>query len=272
MVGSFIVFSDYDGTIADENTGMTHSARRALRTLKKARIPLVIVSSKTFLELQDIYRRLHMKGAFVFENGGGIAYPQKKGYDIEPLGISAEKLKELVPFLESVAKSKIEILADMEEARLCAYAGLSLCDAYHAKTRLFSMPFIFQKGRLDENELSMIASLLEEKKLRLRWGGKFYHLIPLGAGKGDAVRRVCGYYEHLLSGYQAAAGIGNSENDFDMLDAVEHPFLVRNSNSGIDYNTVPYPVTEQYGGEGFYEAVEKIIALADDASRADGNE
>ncbi len=255
-----IVFSDYDGTIADEATSTCDAAAQCVRMLKEAGIPLVIVSSKTFEELHEISRRLNLHGPFVFENGGGIAYPLENGYRIEAAGLSVRELRKLVPFIESVIDEKIETLECMDITRLCAYTGLSHEEASRANKRRFSLPFIAEHGNLTNEKFEALSSALQRKGVLLRWGGRFYHLIARGAGKSNAVRKVCEFYAAAENVEIVAAGIGNSENDFDMLNAVHHPYLVRNRSSYIDYSAAPYPVTKRCGSEGFCEAVEQIIA------------
>lgn len=257
-----VVFSDYDGTIADERTGKCDTAVKCVRMLTEADIPLVVVSSKTFDELSEITRRFNLNGPFVFENGAGIAYRGEKGYRIEEAGVSVRELRKLVPFIESVIGGKIETLEGMDTPRLCAYTGLSFEEAARARQRRFSLPFIVENGHLTDEKFKALSSALESKGLLLRWGGRFYHLIARGAGKSDAVRRVVEFYAADADGAIITAGIGNSENDFEMLSAVHHPYLVRNSSSSIDPAIVPYRVTEKYGQEGFCEAVRQILELA----------
>lgn len=261
-MGRIVVFSDYDGTIADERTGNCDKAVRYVRMLRDADIPLVIVSSKTFEELHEISHRLNLVQTLIFENGAGIAYSFEKEYRIDESGMSVDELRKLVPFMESVSEAKIETLESMDTSRLCAYTGLSCDEAGRAKERRFSLPFIVQGGRLPNEKFEVLSSALKAKGYLLRWGGRFYHLIASGTGKSDAVRKVCEFYAAAGNGEIVAAGIGNSENDFDMLNEVHHPYLVRCESSNIDYATVKYTVTEGYGQEGFCEAVREILALA----------
>ncbi len=255
-----VVFSDYDGTIADEKTGTCDAATQCVRMLKEAGIPLVIVSSKTFEELREISRFLDLNESFAFENGGGIAYPLEIGYRIEEMGLSVQELRKLVPFIESVIDEKIETLECMDIPRLCAYTGLSPEEAVLAKERRFSLPFIVEHGHLTNEKFEALSADLQKKGVLLRWGGRFYHLITRGAGKSNAVQKVCEFYAAAENVEIVAAGIGNSENDFDMLNVVHHPYLVRNRSSHIDYSVAPYPVTKRCGFEGFCEAIEQILA------------
>lgn len=261
-MGRLLVFSDYDGTISDERTDTCEISMRCIRVLREARIPLVIVSSKTCEELHEVSRRLELNAPFVFENGAGIAYPSEHGYRIEAVGLSVRKLRKLVPYIESVIEGKIETLERMDVPQLCAYTGLSYAHARRAKKRRFSLPFIIKTGSISKEKIETLSSALAEKGFLLRWGGKFYHLVARGAGKGEAVKRVCEFYLTDANGTIVTAGIGNSENDFDMLRVVDHPYLVRNGSSNIDYTDVPCSVTKKHGQEGFCEAVRELLSLA----------
>lgn len=261
-MGRLVVFSDYDGTIDDEYTGDCSHALESIHLLKQENIPLVLVSSKTFEEMESISTRLKLDAPFAFENGAAIAYPSGNGYRIEEIGKPVHEFRAIISFIESYLHEKIETIEEMDVADLCAYAGLSREQALLAKKRRYSLPFVITGDRSlkleDEND--SLFKILQEKGFRLYWGGRFYQLVAHGAGKGEAVRRVCEFLASDGKGEIVSAGIGNSKNDFEMLSRVHHPFLVRNRNSTIDYSTVQYPVTERPGPEGFSEAVEIIIA------------
>lgn len=258
MMPSLIVFSDYDGTIAEY--GKIHNkAKEAIVLLKMHRIPLVIVSSKTFDELEKIYRVLKLNGPIIFENGAGIAIPTRKNnYKIYQCGVDVGEMQKMVPTIEKII-GEIETIQDMSIERLCAYTGLTKEEAICAKKRKFSMPFIVKKSYISEDEFGELSATLTNFGFALRWGGHFYHVVSLKAGKGDAIRTLIHLLDFPKEMHLRTAAIGNSENDFDMLNVVDHPFLVRNKNSTYIYNNCSYTVTQQYNGEGFFEAVKKIL-------------
>ncbi|MCX7677792.1 MAG: HAD-IIB family hydrolase [Spirochaetes bacterium] len=256
-MSSIIVFSDYDGTIA-ENGSVQPKAKEALQLLRKCGIPLIIASSKTFDELTEIYRELHLHGPIIFENGSGVAVPTTTGYDVYQLGVSIDEIQKLIPLVETVV-GKIQTILDMEVDRLCEYSGLTRKQAIAAKNRKFSLPFIVKGGIITRKQNEKISAILARHKFTLRWGGKFYHLVPTQGGKGNGIRWVMNFFRLQKDALLRSAAIGNSENDFDMLDAVDYPFFIKNKRLHANSPTATYTVTREFDVEGFYEAVEKII-------------
>ena len=73
-----VIFSDLDGCLLDRQTYSFEPAQAALRLIKGKIIPLILVSSKTRVEIEEYRRRLKNDHPFVSENGGAVFIP--KGY------------------------------------------------------------------------------------------------------------------------------------------------------------------------------------------------
>ena len=79
-------------------------------------------------------------------------------------------------------------------------------------------------------------------------------------GKGNAVRVLVRWYSEILKGENfISAGIGDSENDIPMLEAVDIPFLVRkNDGNYIRTGINGIRVTRRIGPAGFTEAMKTV--------------
>src|SRR5437773_10603884 len=71
------MFTDLDGTLLDPARYAFDEALPALTELRRRRIPLVLVSSKTRAELEPIRDELQNHEPFVAENGGAIFIPKE---------------------------------------------------------------------------------------------------------------------------------------------------------------------------------------------------
>ena len=71
-----IIFTDLDGSLLDHRTYSYSAASPMLATLKKNKIPLIPVSSKTFDEIIILRRRLNNNDPFIVENGAAIYIPK----------------------------------------------------------------------------------------------------------------------------------------------------------------------------------------------------
>jgi len=71
-----IIFTDLDATLLDHDTYQFDAARPALERVRQEAIPLILTSSKTFEEMVEWHHRLGLTDPFIFENGGGLAFPR----------------------------------------------------------------------------------------------------------------------------------------------------------------------------------------------------
>ena len=65
-----------------------------------------------------------------------------------------------------------------------------------------------------------MVSQFERRGLRVVKGGRFFHLMGR-VDKGDAVRKVIQIYSGNLGEEMLSLGLGDSENDLEMLNAVD---------------------------------------------------
>jgi mannosyl-3-phosphoglycerate phosphatase len=96
--------------------------------------------------------------------------------------------------------------------------------------------------------------------LNLTLGGRFYHLHAKN-DKGKAVERLINWYgeDHpeILS-----IGLGDSPNDFSMLERVNYPVLIRSSEQyhGLDKKIPGLRRTREPGPKGWNLAVLDILS------------
>src|SRR4030067_2555538 len=76
MNDRILVFTDLDGTLLDHRTYSFEPARPALRLLRESAVPLIICTSKTRAEVEEIRASLGNPEPFVVENGGGVFVPE----------------------------------------------------------------------------------------------------------------------------------------------------------------------------------------------------
>ena len=229
-----ILFTDLDGTLLDEATYSFEPARPAIRTLKDLGIPIILCTSKTFLETVELQKAIGISDPFVVENGGAIYFQPDQ---IDATGQKTtrcgawQRLSLGVPYRDLVARLvaiqqqtgiAIRSFSCMNIGEIATDCGLALEEADRAKQREFDEPF-----RLDEDNpehLAQIASLVRGTGLTLSTGGRYHHLSG-GSEKGNAVRLLCNLLEKTR-GPLRTVGIGDSPNDLSMLEAVDLPVVV----------------------------------------------
>ncbi len=254
-----IFFTDIDGTLIDHNTYSFDESVEGVNLLKERGIPLVPVSSKTFDEISALMEELSLSSPFVFENGCGIAYPDGSGYRIEISGSGIEPLRDVVPLIEEYTGLKVIPLANLSAEDICIYTGLSVERSLLSLKRKGSLPFILDgRNLLTDEEINNLKDTVASHGAVLTKGGRFNHLLPAGAGKGEAVRRIIEFYnagdESTLTG-----AAGDSINDLSMVRAVDRGYLVRRHDGSLINGGAGLHVTSGIGPQGFTEAVKDYL-------------
>ncbi|HDP80781.1 MAG TPA: HAD-IIB family hydrolase, partial [Spirochaetes bacterium] len=228
-----LVFSDLDGTLLDHYTYSYGASLPGMALLKANRVPLVLVSSKTFPEMVAIYRELRLDAPFIFENGGGIAFPGEKTgekeFTITLTGFSAAALEQKLPLLREALGKEPRAMSEMSLDEIMELTGLDRTGARLAASRQASLPFIPSPGvRPGPAEMSKINEGLAPHGLMITRGGRFYHFSSSQSTKGKAAAAVIDRYREHAGGKKITTlGIGDSENDIPLLEAVSIPALVR---------------------------------------------
>ena len=262
-----LIFTDLDGTLLDHHTYSFKGAEEALRRLHQLAIPLVLTSSKTRAEIQSLQDRLGLSEAFIVENGGGIFLPpghpmqENKIFQMlgEYRGIQFGKPYTYIRkiFEKFRAAYKIKGFGDMAVEEIMELTGLTLEQALLAAKRDFSEPFLF----LAEPRPQDLKEEVAGHGLTVTRGGRFYHLMSAGQDKGQAVAETTRLFQAECHDKIVTVGLGDAENDFAMLRAVDIPVLVPKPDGtyeNIDLHGLrkaPYA-----GSRGWGAAITKILA------------
>ena len=259
-----IIITDLDGTLLDAATYSCATAAPALNLIRTRGIPLILCSSKTRAEIEVLRRKLGNVHPFISENGGGVFVPH--GYFAAPfeaedcgdyhlitLGTPYADIRRRFVRLRDALQVKVRGFGDMTAEEVAALTGLSLAAAQRAQRRDFDEPFVFE-GAPDERFLHAIEAA------GLNWTeGRLFHLMGRH-DKGSAVRLLQALYEKQF-GTVASIGLGDSLNDLQMLQAVEHPVLVKHDDGSHDARiTIPKLIkTRLPGPSGWNEAVLRLL-------------
>lgn len=266
-----IIFSDLDGTLLDYHTYSFTAALPALECVKEKNIPLVLCSSKTRTEIERWRTTFNNSHPFISENGGGIFIPrpyfsednlktvgQRREHDAHIVLMLGTPYPVLRRALEELRKEGFEVkgFGDMDVTEVAQITELGPEEATLAKSREFDEPFVFsgKQARFDA-----LLATIEEKGLRCIAGGKLLHLTGKN-DKGKAVAILTELYRKKF-GEIITVALGDSPNDFPMLEYVDHPILVKNHRGEYD-NRIALPnliKADGIGPAGWAKAVLAII-------------
>ncbi len=256
-----VIFTDMDATLIDHGTYSYTAAENALKKIREMGIPLVLCTSKTFPETIFWRREIENKHPFVVENGAAIYIPRgyfkKKynfgktqgGYNVIEFGIPAPKI---ISALEEFRRRGLEFtgMSELSEDEVAQLTNLPPGQAKLAKQRGYGEPIL-----MDMRQERKLKTLADEKGLRVTKGGRFYHVLG-DNDKGRAVRELAEIYKKEFGDVRTIA-FGDSPNDFEMLKAVDSPFLVRRSDGS--YASNDFLKAEGIGPEGWNKKVLELL-------------
>ena len=230
----YIIFSDLDGTLLDHHSYSFQDAIPALKLINELNIPLILVSSKTRVELLHIQKQLGLIDLpFVIENGAAIFTPLSyfttlaNGEQLEDLycyrfGKSYPEIKQI---LQKISLDYDYILKGYHNAtpeEISEKTSLRGDSLIRSLSREFSVP-LFYDAKTEE----ILKLEIDKYDLQLLYGGRFMHLLSK-VDKGVALNLIMqGYQSKFKTKNLESIAFGDSLNDFAMLAQSDIPVLVK---------------------------------------------
>lgn len=242
----YIVFTDMDGTLIDHDTYSYEAAKPALNALKEQGIPLIFCTSKTRAELEVYVKELDISHPFISENGGAIFIPQnyfdvefnsssKVGdYDVIELGTAYDKLRQALEEIRAVVNFEIIGFGDLDDVGVSEDTGLDIESARLAKVREYDEAFRLGKDGDTADVAKRLIEHIKSHGLSYTRGGRYWHIIG-DNDKGKAVTILSEIYRRQFAANEVKTiGLGDSQNDLPMLQAVDIPLLVQKPGGQYD--------------------------------------
>jgi mannosyl-3-phosphoglycerate phosphatase len=267
-----VVFTDLDATLLDPDTYSWAPATKALEALKERRASIILVSSKTFAEMEPLHVELGLDDPFVVENGGGIVFrsempiagqlqalgkttdPVSKGDLLMlPLGVRYEHLVTGLAEISLETGIPLKGFATMSVEEVASLTGLGMREAERARIRDFDEPFLAtERLGIPENAIEKAA---RQRGLTAVQGGRFWHLIG-HEGKGRAVSLLIEAFRRVY-GNLVTIGLGDSPNDYPFLELVDIPVVVGGADREVIVpdSLTKARLTSESGPEGWNGAI-----------------
>lgn len=263
-----LIFTDLDGTLLNSEDYDFHAALPQLTALQTAQIPVIPVTSKTRSEVKQLRHAIGLTDPFIVENGSGVFVSQgdsrfrltgheSAGDDVLlRLGCTYAEARAGLQAIAQSLGQPLQGFGDLSEAEIAQLTGLSLAEARQAQAREFSEPFITPQ------DLSpiQIKQAVTTQGFKVVVGDRFSHLIGPQAGKGRAVQQIVMAYQRAHPDVALiTVGLGNSPNDLDLLEQVDHPIVIPGTKG-------PHPqladrgwsIAPEPGCQGWAKAMETV--------------
>ncbi len=265
----YIVFTDMDGTLIDHDTYSYEAAKPALDALKAQDIPLIFCTSKTRAELEVYVKELGISHPFISENGGAIFIPHNyfdiefassgkvSDYDVIELGTDYNTLRKALEDIRASVDFEIIGFGDMDDAGVSEDTGLDIESARLAKMREYDEAFRLGEGEDTPEAANRLIELIKSYGLNHTRGGRYWHIIG-DNDKGKAVTILSEIYRRQFDNDDAKVkvnvkvkfktiGLGDSQNDLPMLQAVDIPLLVQKPGGQHDVSITDAKINKVKG-------------------------
>jgi mannosyl-3-phosphoglycerate phosphatase len=222
MTNPRLVFTDLDGTLLDHHTYRFSAALPALNQLQQHNIPVILNSSKTLAEIQQIANDLELDSPQIAENGSLIYYPKQER--IHHFGHDYKTICTILDELRTTEAYQFAGFHDWRADEIANITGLSTHAAALASQRQASEPLLWQD---DEDKLEAFRHQLEANSLTLKRGGRFWHVMGQ-TDKVNAMQYLTDEYQQSLGEKPTVIALGDGPNDRDMLAAADIAVIVYN--------------------------------------------
>ncbi len=243
------VFTDLDGTLLEPDATLSESAVAAVERLRRRRVPLVLLTSKSERELRVFLERCSA-AAGSFENGAGIVVAGRR--ELLPAALPVDLLRAGLERLGASAGLALRPLDALPEPEALAATGLSREALPAALERGYDLPFLAPEGAAQ----ALRAAVGELPGLALTRGGRFWHLSGRH-DKADAFRALV----TRLPAPRPVAGLGDAENDAGFLALCDVAVVVppASGESRLAGLLPAARVAPAPGGAGWASAVDSLL-------------
>jgi mannosyl-3-phosphoglycerate phosphatase len=265
-----VIFTDLDGTLLDHDTYSWEPARLALEHLRRHRVPVIFVTSKTRAEVAGLRTKLELNHPFIVENGGAAFLPagyfpfpieggKRRGdFDVLEWGVAYPDLVYDLRQASQESECPVRGFSAMTVAEVASVCNMPLEEAALAKVREYDEPFLV----LDPERANALVASIGARGRRWTRGGRFWHILGEN-DKACAVQSLVELFERLGAPVRSI-GLGDGLNDASFLNRVSIPVLIRSPHIDELKRLVPHGViSARPGPEGWNTEVMALMPHLD---------
>ncbi len=257
------IFSDIDGTFIDKSYRIGISGEFLKETAERFRI--IFVSSRTPEEIIHLQDYTGLKGDFIAENGAVLGFldpPDTIRNNVKTeilkdyhLIFTGKNANELLSETEAILKRmniQTVILNKLEPDKAALLSGYDTGSAVRSLSRRATV--LFRAENITGNQA--VSEEFRKYGISMIFGGKWLS-VSTGFDKGEAVK----YYMKLMNiDPELTAGIGDSENDYSLLEAVKEKFIISDNGHNEKLLTIRGAVKLDHEGTKGWEEMIRILS------------
>ena len=280
-----VIFTALEGALLASGSGSSFSsgsgsweaAGEALGEIERQRIPLILVTRRTRMQIEPLRSKIGHAHPFITENGGGLFIPdgyfpmhlegatRVARYFCVPFGRPYAEAVDAVEEIAADAGCSVMGYAQMTAREIARNTGQSVKEAELDRQREFGERFFFA----GENAAAVnrFAEIAQERKWQATPGDPFWELSSAKAGGGNepgqAIRYLMRLYRASTRMRLRSVGIGAAAGDLPLLTAADHAILLPvRRGEFVPELTLRLPRAvpgEAAGPQGWNDAVLKLL-------------
>ena len=225
-----IIFTDLDGSLLNKDTFRFDEIEDYFRKLISIGIKIIPNSSKTESELLDFNKEYNLNLSFIAENGSSINglnlihknLPQTILMS-RTVDIIYEIFNKYIPY---DLKQKIILISKLDTNKQENIFGLPLNKIKLAMDRKHSIPIQFKGSEVEKNEF---IKRINNAGLTVQTGGRIMNICDK-VNKSKAIAKTLELISNEIQNEIITIGVGDNQNDMDMLKVTDYSCLVKNDN------------------------------------------
>ncbi len=225
-----IIFTDLDGSLLDKDTFKFDEIEDYFKELILKGIKIIPNSSKTEAELLNFNKQFNLNLPFISENGSSIHGLNLIHKDL-PNKVSISRTADQIisiytKIIPNYLKQKINFILKLNYKEQEKIFGLPLNKVMLARKRNYTLPIQFVGNETEKNEL---IKIIKEVGLTLQTGGRIINICD-NVNKSKAMSNALQLISKKLNDEIITIGVGDNENDIEMIKQSNYPCLVKNDN------------------------------------------
>ncbi len=256
-----IIFTDLDESLLKNNKFNSRVLGSFIKNLLIENFSIIAITSKTYLEVFDLFKENSLNFPFSTENGAAFYIPTNKNSYYKKTNSKAKEstiIKEIL--LKKINKNyfkSIKLIEYLDTNKQMNITKLSKADIDKFIKRKYSVPILWEGNN---NLFQIFKNDLKKYNLKIVFGGKLWN-ISGNHNKLDAfnfyLKELCPKFieDEILT-----IAIGDSMNDIEMLNKAQYSGIVKNEShikiilnkkKNIFYSNLSAP-------EGWVEVIKNI--------------
>ena len=225
-----IIFTDLDGSLLDKETFKFDEIKDYFKELISKGIKIIPNSSKTESELTDFNEQYKLNLTFISENGSSIHGLNLINKDLPDKISLSRPVDQIISIYNEIIpndlKQKINFILKLNVKEQKKIFGLPQDKMILAKNRNYSLPIQFKGNEIEKNEF---VKIINDVGLTVQTGGRIMNICD-NVNKSKAMLKTLQLISKVLDDEIITIGVGDNENDIEMIKQAHYPCLVRNEN------------------------------------------